>query len=282
LSNSILNMVWPLKLDPMEKFILVALADRAHDDGVCWPSVDDLIERTCTSRRTVQRSISSLEDKGHVTRSKVPGKKCGYVIHPRQCDAPIDDDPRHSDAPPAPEGRTTRATQTPHPRHSDAQTISEPSIEPSIETSLSGGPNSERDLIVDAWNKMALKFGLPAVQELEPDQERALAKAMQKRTLDDWGEVLIAVTQSDFLLGRKADFQIDFDWLLKPGNFRKIRSGRYDNGPSGDGFSQHFSGKPTRTQARNQRRAMRSDFTPDQLVPEVDAQPAFADDIIPF
>lgn len=288
MSNTILNLVWPMKLDPMEKFILVALADRAHDDGVCWPSVDDLVKRTCTSRRTVQRAITGLEAKGHLTRSTVPGKKCGYVLHPRHTDAPLDDEQRHCDAPPAPDGRPTRATVTPHPRHTDAQTINEPSIEPSFETSLSASTKFDSDLIVETWNKMAIKCGLPPVLDLEADQQKALTKMMAKRTLDDWGEVMVAISQSDFLLGKKGDFQADFDWILKPENFRKIRSGRYDNGPDPKAASSWlapFNAQPSRTKARNQRRAMRSDFKPEQLVPEVDATPTPADfyDIdIPF
>lgn len=274
-----------MKLDPMEKFILVALADRAHDDGVCWPSVEDLMKRTCTSRRTVQRSITSLEKKGHLTRSRVPKKKCGYVIHPRHTDALGGDEQRHTDAQTCHTVAPNSATQTPKQRHKDAQTYIEPSLEPSIESFLSASPIFDRDLIIDAWNKMAVKFGLTPEHELEPDQERALARAMQKRSLDDWGEVLIAVTQSDWLLGKKGDFQIDFDWLLKPGNFRKVRSGRYDNGPSGCGFSDVVWARPSRTQMRNQRRAMRSDFKPEQLLPEVDATPSAADYLdfdIPF
>lgn len=52
------------------------------------------------------------------------------------------------------------------------------------------------------------------------------------------------------------------------------------NGPSNCDFRRALSPKPTRTQMRNQRRAMRSDFKPEQLLPEVDVTPSAADDLV--
>lgn len=37
------------------------------------------------------------------------------------------------------------------------------------------------------------------------------------------------VKNSDFLLGKKTDFQITFDWFVKPDNFTKVISGNYNN-----------------------------------------------------
>lgn len=137
MSNAIMNLVWPLDLRPMEKLILIALADRADDRGVCWPSVEDIMARTGATRRTVQRSISSLEIAGHLSRARVPGKPCGYRLHPRHCGAPHESDVRQCGAPPRHSDAPTRASVTPQGRHSDALTLIEPSDEPSDEPSAS-------------------------------------------------------------------------------------------------------------------------------------------------
>ncbi|MGH8539437.1 MAG: helix-turn-helix domain-containing protein [Stenotrophobium sp.] len=54
-----MNWVWGLpKLDPAEKFTLLALADIADDAGRCWPSIERLAVKTCQSARTVQRHLN--------------------------------------------------------------------------------------------------------------------------------------------------------------------------------------------------------------------------------
>lgn len=232
MSNDYLNRVWPLQLEPMEKFVLVALADRADDKGVCWPSVKDLEIRTGLSRRTIQRAISSVEHKGHVSRKIAPGKKCGYVIHPRQCDAPSRNDPRQCDAPPASEGHPTRATVTPHPRHSDAQTIIEPSDEPSDEpsevanTAAETGPTPER--VAEAWNKLAPLIGKPKVLKLTGARRKQVQARLREYGELEWRTLFEKLSRSAFLRGETGWHNATFDWVMKPANFQKILEGNYD------------------------------------------------------
>lgn len=47
-----------------EKLTLIALADRADEDGNCWPGKQDLAKRTSQSARTVQRHLGKLERLG--------------------------------------------------------------------------------------------------------------------------------------------------------------------------------------------------------------------------
>ena len=59
------------------------------------------------------------------------------------------------------------------------------------------------------------------------------AKSLRAR-IREYGEekVMMAVAMvknSDFLLGKKTDFQITFDWFVKPDNFAKVISGNYNN-----------------------------------------------------
>jgi len=58
-----------------ERFVLVALAEHADEDGVCWPGVSRLTERTGYNRVTVQRALARLEVDGLLSRQErcVPG-----------------------------------------------------------------------------------------------------------------------------------------------------------------------------------------------------------------
>lgn len=56
--------VWRMQLPPVPKFVLISLADQANDQGVCWPSVQTLSDRTCYSDRAVQKALRWLTDQG--------------------------------------------------------------------------------------------------------------------------------------------------------------------------------------------------------------------------
>lgn len=55
-----MNWAWDQRLAPGPKLILMALADAADDDGVCWPSVARVSSKCCVSTRTVQRVIQEF------------------------------------------------------------------------------------------------------------------------------------------------------------------------------------------------------------------------------
>ena len=57
--------IWNLpNLSPTQKFVLLKLGDHANVEGVCWPSITHLCERTGLSDRAVQKTIRSLETMG--------------------------------------------------------------------------------------------------------------------------------------------------------------------------------------------------------------------------
>jgi len=68
---SVEAMAWafaqPLK--PCPKSVLVALANRADEDGQCWPGIEDLEQRTGWNRRSIQRAIKDLQDRGLLVAS---------------------------------------------------------------------------------------------------------------------------------------------------------------------------------------------------------------------
>ena len=56
------------------KFALVALADCANDEGVCWPSVKHLCIKTSQDRKTILGSLAKLANLGFVADT---GKRQG-------------------------------------------------------------------------------------------------------------------------------------------------------------------------------------------------------------
>lgn len=62
LSNKLLSAVWALSLgNSTDKFVLVALADYANDQGRCFPGIDALVKRTELSKRAVYLSLNRLK-----------------------------------------------------------------------------------------------------------------------------------------------------------------------------------------------------------------------------
>ena len=67
-------------LSPVERLVLVAIADHVNDSGSCWPSKRRLSDLTGYSERTVQRSLSSLADRDVLQRLERPGRSTLYQI----------------------------------------------------------------------------------------------------------------------------------------------------------------------------------------------------------
>jgi len=59
-----MNWAWQQDLRPTPKLILMALADAADDQGVCWPSVSTVAAKCRVSDRTVRRIMCTLVTQG--------------------------------------------------------------------------------------------------------------------------------------------------------------------------------------------------------------------------
>ncbi|MCU0891154.1 MAG: helix-turn-helix domain-containing protein [Sandarakinorhabdus sp.] len=89
MSIALMTAVWSCDLPPTEKLVLMALADRANDDGQqCYPSIRELCRKSGASERTVQGCIKRLVEAGHLTRDERPGRGVNYIVHPRTSCAP--------------------------------------------------------------------------------------------------------------------------------------------------------------------------------------------------
>jgi hypothetical protein len=111
MSIKLMSAVWERSdISSTQKLVLLALADWANDDGLCWPSIDRLAQKTGMAGRSVQRIIRDLEQIGLVKRDEVAGKGNRYWVL-----TPLTDcHPRHSVTPPLTECHPTPDTVSPN------------------------------------------------------------------------------------------------------------------------------------------------------------------------
>ena len=91
MSIRLMSEVWLLAVSAAEKMVLLALADAANDDGICWPSITGkrpLTAKTSLSERTIQNAIKSLCTNGHLSRQERSYRGVIYTVHPRSSCTP--------------------------------------------------------------------------------------------------------------------------------------------------------------------------------------------------
>lgn len=130
-----MSAVWALDLAFTDKFVLLALADNANDDGACWPSHTTVEAKTSLSNRAVRYAIQRLKAAGFIRLTERYGRSNMMTVTPARDatrhempPAPDATPPRHDVPPPLAPHATTPAPDA-------TITIKEPSIEPSVESS---------------------------------------------------------------------------------------------------------------------------------------------------
>jgi Cdc6-related protein, AAA superfamily ATPase len=65
MSVKVMGEVWDLDIPHSEKFVLLAMADHAHDDGThVYPSVRHICRKTSMSERAVRGVLKKLRERG--------------------------------------------------------------------------------------------------------------------------------------------------------------------------------------------------------------------------
>ncbi|MBH9359340.1 helix-turn-helix domain-containing protein [Pseudomonas aeruginosa] len=154
MSTIIMSACWPLQgLTPAQKAVLISLADNANDEGVCWPSVAKIAERTCLSERAVQQAIKVLNECRALSIEARQGRSTMFTVTPAAFAPPQKVHPRRNCTPagsaPTPADAAPQPPQEMHPTPADAapRTVIEPIREPSgnLLPADSGQPDAERD-----------------------------------------------------------------------------------------------------------------------------------------
>ncbi|WP_080704632.1 helix-turn-helix domain-containing protein [Bordetella bronchiseptica] len=111
MSTIVMSACWPIQTKtPVQKAVLMSMADNANDEGVCWPSVAYIVMRTCAGERTVQDAIKWLIKHGAITASGRSGRSTVYTVTPAKFAPPQDLHPRSIRTP-----ANSAPPQMPHP-----------------------------------------------------------------------------------------------------------------------------------------------------------------------
>jgi hypothetical protein len=205
-----MSLCWPLQgMSPAQKAVLISLADNANDEGVCWPSVARIAERTCLSERAVRNALRWLEQVEVLAAHQRTGRSTWYTVSPYNYNPGIS----------CPQNRN--------------RTVREPSG-----SSASTPGDSKQNLvyqIVDLFNELLPE--LPRVVLVNKDRksklQARLAESPVHQDLDFWRDFFGMVQTSDWLMGRvggrdNKPFRCNFDWLIAPTNFVKVVEGNYN------------------------------------------------------
>ncbi|WP_121335789.1 helix-turn-helix domain-containing protein [Pseudomonas aeruginosa] len=123
MSTIIMSACWPLQgLTPAQKAVLISLADNANDEGVCWPSVAKIAERTCLSERAVQQAIKVLNECKALSIEARQGRSTMFTVTPAAFAPPQKVHPRR---------KCTPAANASTPADAAPRTVIEPTREPS-------------------------------------------------------------------------------------------------------------------------------------------------------
>lgn len=175
-------LVWASAVPAPERFTLLALADRADEDGVCWPSIGTLAAKCCTGESTIRRHLRALKYQGVLTVQLRVDNSSVYTINlPRLRDL---DQGAQSDTPQSGRGcqsgrgKQARPAKTDkHPRQSDTphQTGSPSQIERGTPVNLSGDPSQiDTQYVIDTsgdTSSLSSETATPSSDKAKPRSE---------------------------------------------------------------------------------------------------------------
>ncbi len=69
MSNTYLNAAYALQMNHSAKSVLLALANRADENGECHPTIRRISEDTCLGRSTIHVHIKKLVEEGYISKT---------------------------------------------------------------------------------------------------------------------------------------------------------------------------------------------------------------------
>jgi len=217
MSIRIMANVWEHPgINSTQKLVLLALADWANDEGMCWPSIQRIADKCSLTKRAVQKALRAIEDMGMLRYEDGVHKSRTYWIslqvnhvHPRTTFTPP-----MNDVHPTPEPRSPNTSYT----HQD--TSNDMSSEDDGLTV---------DEVVRAWNELADNKRLARVAKLTEGRKKQIKSLIREYDVDDWSTAMTAINNSKFLCGEnERGWKANFDFLLQPKSFVKLIEGAYN------------------------------------------------------
>ena len=215
-------LAWAFKVNVKPsavKFTLIALCECAnYKTGKIFPSIEHLTEITGQDRKTIIANIAKLEAAGLIRDT---GERGGRTKQIKVYEAAIETVPKT-------EQLQKRNSSVSPPKQSQKRDT-EPSREPSSPVSANAdtSPAIRPKDVLDAWNDMAAKNGLPIAKVLTVPRQKRLRTMIAQHPPDDFATALDAVERSPFCRGEKSDWKADFDFFLQTKSFTKLLEGAY-------------------------------------------------------
>lgn len=185
MSILLMTAAFKAQISTTRKFVLLALCDAANDQGECYPSVTNLMEKCSMGERTVQDAIAQLERSGFLRREFRTGRSTVYwIADPRNWRTPAAAAPPQI-ARPTPAVPAPLPPQQPHPTPAAAApiTVNEPSVEPKTKTKRASAP-----ALVAAADLLAAGFTAEVAAEFLEHKSRLRAPLTDRAWADHLAE----------------------------------------------------------------------------------------------
>ena len=218
--------------------VLLALADHANDNGVAFPSVALLAEKSRTTERNVRLTLDKLVQSGElrVKYNAGPNGKNLYRINlPLKAASPLKSASPLKAASVTPEAgfRLPLKPASPEP----SVNRQEPYMADYPPVSSKAADHCPHQEIVAIYHE-----NIPTGRRVKVWNEPRKAKLrarwredQKRQSLQWWGNFFAYIARSDFLTGKvstpgRKPFEIDLEWIVTAKNFARIIEGAYENG----------------------------------------------------
>lgn len=190
---SVKAMTWAFEqaIPPTLKVVLLALADHADENHVCWPSIPKLAAKTSMSDRTVQRSLYELQEQGYIEKNTRMSERGDHTSNHYLLKVRVGGGVKLS-----PGGGDTVVTRVVSDCHHGGDTvvttIMNPQLEPSIETieearALAGKILRDEGFDLSSWEDGFLS-NLVGLHKWSKDQREkfdAIASRYARKALEE-------------------------------------------------------------------------------------------------
>ncbi len=244
MSNHLVSMTYKRKLGSnLRKSLMAILADKASDDGSgIYASKQTIADELDCSKRAVIETIKAFIADGLLVEIGQRKVTNGFTVEYAIVVDALEDMPLaacHAERARRKANPCTPVTGEPPARVNDVHLTGEPGAPKpllNLPLSVSSKPTEESaaaptllpEHIVEAWNDLAQRKGLPMVKKLTPGRRKHLRPLMRQYSIDDFTDAIDAIERSPFLLGENGNgWRADFDFLLQPSSFQKLIEGSY-------------------------------------------------------
>jgi uncharacterized phage protein (TIGR02220 family) len=151
-----MNWAWGHTLPPTEKLVLLAIADRANDDGICWPGQASLAKKVGVTDRTIRTACLSLQERGllSIAHRHGEGRQTNiYTLHMSQPENISAIANRKSTTANRKSVQANRKSTTANRKQASANTSEETSVVIHQKETREGSPSSHAAAVFDYWQE---------------------------------------------------------------------------------------------------------------------------------